>query len=517
MRAVLYARVSSDKQDVDLSISAQLKALREYAARNKYVVVKEFVDQAESGRTAYRPQFREMISLAKRNEKPFDLILVYKYSRFARSREDSIVYKALLKKSGVQLVSITEPLDDTAMGRLMQAIIECIDEFYSENLGEEVTRGMRESASRGFYLSCRPPYGYGKVRVNDSGKERTRLEIDEFKSRVVASIFEDVLKGKGLIEIVKELNSRGIASPTGKGWGKTGLHKILGNEVYTGTAVWGRNSKRGLPVIRVENAWPSIVNQEDFRQAQSLLGQRAFAQVHPKRASSQYLLSGLARCGNCGKALIGMEAKSGKFSYYVCGTLTKKGAGSCPTRYLNANKLESLVVHKIREHILTPDNLTALAELVCQEFNSDSEGYRTDLCNIDNQITDTSRRMERLYDVIETGKVSLDDVGPRIRELRERYDKLQARREELNVTLAEETLEVPTLEEVRECAAELRNSLERGSLTERKAFIRGFIKEVNITGDEAKLTYTLPMLPRGLREETESVLAIVHRGGRYWT
>ena len=160
MRTVLYARVSSDKQDVDLSISAQLKALREYAARNHHTVVKEFVDEAESGRTAYRPQFREMISLAKRAEKPFDLILVYKYSRFARSREDSIVYKALLKKSGVQLISITEPLDDTAMGRLMQAIIECIDEFYSENLGEEVTRGMRESASRGFYLSSRPPYGY---------------------------------------------------------------------------------------------------------------------------------------------------------------------------------------------------------------------------------------------------------------------------------------------------------------------------------------------------------------------
>ncbi len=517
MRTVLYARVSSDKQDVDLSISAQLKALREYAARNHHILVKEFVDEAESGRTVFRPQFREMISLAKRAEKPFDLILVYKYSRFARSREDSIVYKALLKKSGVQLISITEPVDDTAMGRLMQAIIECIDEFYSENLGEEVTRGMRESASRGFYLSSRPPYGYRKVRVNDGGKERTRLEVDEFKSRLVASVFDQVLKGKGLIEVTKELNSRGIPSPTGKGWGKTGLRQILGNEVYTGTAVWGRNSKRALPPIRVENAWPAIVDQESFQQVQSLLGQRSFAQVHPRRASSPYLLSGLARCGHCGKALSGMEAKSGKFAYYVCGTLTKKGSGSCRARYLNASKLESLVVHKIREHVLTPDNLTALAELVCQESNSNSEVYRTDLGNIEDQITDTTRRLERFYDVIETGKISLDDVGPRIRELRERYDKLQARKEELNILVAEQTLEVPTVDEVREWATDLRNSLERGSLAERKAFIRGFVKEVRITGDEAKLTYTLPMLPRGLSEETESVLAIVHSGGRYWT
>jgi len=285
MRTALYARVSSDKQDVDLSISAQLKALRDYATRNGHTVVKEFVDQAESGRTAYRPQFREMIFLAKRAEKPFELVLVYKYSRFARSREDSIVYKALLKKSGVQLISITEPLDDSAMGRLMQAIIECIDEFYSENLGEEVTRGMRESASRGFYLSCNPPYGYRKVRVNDGGKQRTKLEVDEFQSRVVASIFDEVINGKGLIEITKDLNARGIAGPKGRDWGKTSLHKMLGNEVYAGNMVWGRNSKRGLPPIKVENACPAIVSRETFKQARGLLGQRSFRRIHPRRAS----------------------------------------------------------------------------------------------------------------------------------------------------------------------------------------------------------------------------------------
>ncbi|MBI4245504.1 MAG: hypothetical protein HY606_15555 [Planctomycetes bacterium] len=117
--------------------------------------------------------------------------------------------------------------------------------------------------------------------------------------------------------------------------------------------------------------------------------------------------------------------------------------------------------------------------------------------------------------MIETSKVSFDDVGPRIRALRELYDKLQARREELNIFVAEQTLEVPIADEVRECATDLRDSLERWSLAERKAFIRSFVKEVSIAGDEAKLTYTLPLLPRGLREETESVLAILHRGGRY--
>ena len=143
--------------------------------RNSYTVVREFVDEAETGRSTARPAFREMISLARRPQKPFDLILVWKYSRFARSREDSIVYKAMLRKNGIQVVSINEPFDDTPTGRLLEAIIESLDEFYSDNLGEEVTRGMRESASRGFYLSAKPPYGFKKIKVQDGSKERTSL------------------------------------------------------------------------------------------------------------------------------------------------------------------------------------------------------------------------------------------------------------------------------------------------------------------------------------------------------
>ncbi|MBI4594839.1 MAG: recombinase family protein, partial [Candidatus Tectomicrobia bacterium] len=506
-------RVSSDRQDVDLSVSAQLKALREYAARNSLKVVREFIDEAESGRTVYRPQFREMISLAKRNERPFDVILVYKYSRFARSREDSIVYKALLKKCGVQLTSITEPFDDTPTGRLMQAIIECIDEFYSENLGEEVTRGMRESASRGFYLSCHPPYGYKKVRVNDGGKERTKLDIEESQSCIVASVFDKMSMGKGLTEVTKELNSKGIASPTGKGWGKTSLYKILGNEVYTGTLVWGHASKRGLPPVRVENAFPAIVDRKTFQQVQGLLEQRSFAWLHPRRASSPYLLSGIAHCGHCGKSLIGSVAKSGEFSYYVCGTLTKKGAGSCSSRYLNTRKLESMVVNKIKEHILTPENLTGLVELVNEELNSNSEVYQKELSNIDTEIADVTRRLERLFDSIETGKVIPDDLGPRIRELRGRQEKLQARKGEVQTFMLEKKTEVPSTEEVVEYVADLRNILEDGSFAERKAFIRSFVKEVKITGDKALLTYTIPMSPRRLLRETTPVLAIVHDGG----
>lgn len=119
-RAAIYARVSSEKQDIDLSISAQLKALKEYAARNGYQVVKEFVDEAESKRSIDRPGFKQMVATARQKARPFKVVLVWKLSRFARNREDSIIYKSLLRKQGVQVISINEPVEDTPCGRLLE-------------------------------------------------------------------------------------------------------------------------------------------------------------------------------------------------------------------------------------------------------------------------------------------------------------------------------------------------------------------------------------------------------------
>lgn len=254
MNVAIYARVSSEKQDTDLSISAQLKHLREYAVKNGHKVVKEFVDEAESGQTTDRPAFLEMVKIARRPQRPFDALLVWKYSRFTRSREDSIVYKTMLRRNGVRVISITEPFEDTPTGRLLEAMIESLDEFYSANLGEEIVRGLRESASRGFYLHSRPPYGYRKYKVMDGSKERPRLEIEPHQAQIVESIFRDVAADKGLKEVVKQLNGKGITSPIGRTWGKTTLHKILTNEAYTGTLVWGKTSKRDLDPVRVENA-----------------------------------------------------------------------------------------------------------------------------------------------------------------------------------------------------------------------------------------------------------------------
>ena len=117
------------------------------------------MDEAESGRVADRPQFRKMIEEGRQPKTPFQVVLVWKFSRFTRKREYAVTFKSMLRRKGIRVVSITEHADDSPTGKLMEAIIESVDELYSENLAQEITRGMREAASRGFFLGPKAPFG----------------------------------------------------------------------------------------------------------------------------------------------------------------------------------------------------------------------------------------------------------------------------------------------------------------------------------------------------------------------
>ena len=211
----------------------------------------------------------------------------------------------------LKVVSITEHADDSPTGKLMEAIIESVDEFYSENLAQEVTRGMREAALRGFWVSTYAPYGYRKVPVQDGAKKRPKLEPDPPADAVVRRMFRMAQQGRSLLDITKVINGEGIAGPGSKHWLKTSVHRILTNEAYEGTLIWGANAKDKEPPVRVEDAFPAIVSQEEFRHVARAMRSKAPSQVHPRRAASPYLLSGLVMCEKCGKALTAHEAKSG--------------------------------------------------------------------------------------------------------------------------------------------------------------------------------------------------------------
>ena len=151
----------------------------------------------------------------------------------------------------------------------MEGIIEVLDEFYSANLAQDVVRGMREAASRGFWVSAGTPYGYQRVKVQDGGKFRVKLEPDGVNSKVVRSIFQQALAGEGVKEICKGLNRQGIPSSKGKRWGKSQVHALLTNPVYMGCLVCGTrgqyHQEAQLAPVRVEEAFPAIIEKDVFQ------------------------------------------------------------------------------------------------------------------------------------------------------------------------------------------------------------------------------------------------------------
>ena len=165
---------------------------------------------------------------------------------------------------------------------------------------------MREAASRGFFLGSNAPFGYRKIKVSDGAKERPTLEVDPATAPVVREVFEKSLRGSGLKELCKELNDRGITN-RGKRWYKGTLHYVLRNEAYTGTAVWGKNSKgeKAQDPVRVEEAWPALVSRDLFDDVQQAMSDRAPKVQRPGRVGSKFLLSGLLKCGVCGRPYSG--------------------------------------------------------------------------------------------------------------------------------------------------------------------------------------------------------------------
>ena len=146
MTAVIYARYSSDNQREE-SIEGQIRECTAYAEKNGITVVKHYIDRAFSAKTDNRPEFQQMIKDS--GKKLFDVVLVWKFDRFARNRFDSANYKMILKKNGVHLISVMEPIAEGSQGILVETLLEGMAEYYSAELSEKVIRGQTENALKG--------------------------------------------------------------------------------------------------------------------------------------------------------------------------------------------------------------------------------------------------------------------------------------------------------------------------------------------------------------------------------
>lgn len=235
VRVALYMRYSSNAQNNGFSIEAQEKALRKYCKDKGFEIVRIYVDRACTGTNDRRENFQKMIDESKLGI--FDLVLIHKFDRFARNREDSIRYKNELLDYGIKVISITEYFGEGAEGELMEGFQEAIAEYYSKNLAREVRKGMDIVASKGLHTGGIPPLGY---YVGDDRK----LHINESEAYIVRYIFEMYSKGYTYNSIAKELNLRGYKTKIGKEFSSASLNTILHNRKYIGEYVYNRRVQK---------------------------------------------------------------------------------------------------------------------------------------------------------------------------------------------------------------------------------------------------------------------------------
>ena len=491
-RYAIYARVSTAGQDVDLSITAQVKAMEDYVRQHAGVVARSYADEAESGRTDNRPQFQQMIADALQAECPFDEVLVWKFSRFARNRKDAIVYKAVLRERGVRVTSIKEQADDTPAGGLTEGMIEVLDEFFSRNLAEDVIRGMRESAGRGFWLSNTAPIGYRREYVDDNGKRRPRLALDPPKDAMAKRMFDMAASGMSLRKIAQALNGEGLTTAKGKRWGTSSVHKILTNETYTGVVVWGRKSKDDREPVRAENAHPAIVSRGLFDQVQEQLRQKAPSVTHPRRAGSNHLLSGLVKCKRCRLALIAAPAKSGQYTYYVCTSVLKRSREECDTPRFNSKKLERLIVGEIRQRILTPEHLRDLMHLIADEMEAVEVEASGKLAGIEQELARVLTAVENLWSAVEKGDLDTSDIQPRLRKHQAHQDELRAAVTEARTVIDGRRELLASADLAEKYAVRLNGLLASSDAPAKKMFLRSFVKEILVKPEGLAIRYTIP-------------------------
>lgn len=395
-----YIRVSTDKQD-ELSPDAQKRLLLSYAKDNHILLPPEniFTDIGISGRKAdKRPAFRDMIAVAKSKEHPFDVILVWKFSRFARNQEESIVYKSLLRKAGVEVISVSEPLPDGIMGGLIERILEWMDEYFSIRLSGEVMRGMTEKAMRGGYMSC-APFGYN---YENGGTP----SINQEQAAIVKLIFEKyVYEGASKSAIAKYLNLNGITTRKGRKWELKTVEYILENPFYIGKVRWNYTTHAPGKQKNDEDEWiisdgvhETFISKELFDAAANI-SRKGAATIHG-RLPAKHWLSGFLRCARCGGPMNYRSGRANQSPSLYCKNQT---IGKCAfTQRCTVPVMEKAVLEGL-EHILKGENFEYV------KIRKPSKGTLDPIPHLEDRIKDIEQKEKRIRAAYLDGVESLED------------------------------------------------------------------------------------------------------------
>lgn len=399
----LYIRVSTDRQE-ELSPDAQIRLGRNYAKEHNIYIPEGYIfqDDGISGKKAdRRPQFKNLIGFSKSKDHPIDCILVWKFSRFARNQEESIVYKSLLKQSNVDVISISEPIIEGPFGVLLERIIEWMDEYYLINLSTEVVRGMTENAMRGQYQSS-PPIGYkhgghNLPPVKDPDMIHVPLEI-------VDMFLNDSLS---LLQISRKINDLGYRTKRGNLFDPRGIRYILENPFYTGTLRWNysnrnRQLKEASEVIYVDGGWEPLYGTETYDAICNRLSELDSLNSNRGRAkrdvaSCQHWLSGLLFCSSCGRTL--SYSGNDKNKAFQCWAYGKAQCNE--SHYISTTVLERYIIQGL-EQFLYADRIDYA--IVYKTVSNDKN-----LRELNHILSRLSEKEKRIKDAYVNGIDSMDE------------------------------------------------------------------------------------------------------------
>lgn len=370
--AVSYMRMSTDRQEH--SIESQERLIKEYAKQHNYYIQQFYIDEGISGRNAEkRPQFLQMIDDS--NKGNFEYVIIYDSSRFARNLEQSLVYKSILKKNGVNIISITEPTLDEDTSLITDALFGAMNEMYSRKLSKNVKRGMEQKALRGEFCANRP-FGY------DYDKELKVLVPNPQESPIAKYVFSEILTGRTPYSIALEMREKNIRTKSGITLERRRIEYMIRNPVYKGYLRWTADDK---VIIRKSKHEP-LISEDDFEEIQRITNERATRlrrNAKPPEFCNHWL-SGIIFCSECNCVYTFVKAREheGKKARFRC---SGQSRGQCSSGIsFRVDALEKQVF-SILEEIL--DNDDSFYTLNITQKESPKVDYSNDIRKLKQSLT----------------------------------------------------------------------------------------------------------------------------------
>ena len=413
--AVIYARYSSSGQREE-SIEGQLRECYEFAKKNGFTVIGEYVDKALTGRTDKRPDFQRMLRDCERGV--FKAVICWKMDRFARNRYDSAMYKYKLKKNGVRIFYAKESIPEGPEGIILESVMEGYAEYYSENLSQNVKRGNYDSALE---LKTIGQTVLG-LRTGPDG----RFEQDPATAPIVRRIFEEYAAGERAKDIYQRLNDEGHRTVRGGLFNKNSIRRILQNEKYIGVYEFKD--------IRVEDGIPAIVDRELFDKCQTLM--ERYHRAPAAKRDTFFLLTSKLFCGHCGEPMTGDggTGKSGKvYNYYIC---NGRRAKKCKKERASKEWIEQLVVDQLVALIHSDEFIEEVADR-CMEYQQ-REKDRSLLNSLEARQKEVQKSIDNMLAAIEAGIITPST--------KTRLMELEGEKAKIENGIAKELISEPVLE-----------------------------------------------------------------------